>query len=105
MVAVENRLAVPVMEPRDYKARRFHIRRDVELAKYGFVEDCEGFRVAQSGAEAKPHSGGCRAPHEACYDERRRGPAEDACGGSHSRRQEGNRHGPHGGQDEETEAP
>ena len=59
MVAVENRLAVPVMEPRDYKARRFHIRRDVELAKYGFAEDCEGFRVAQSGAEAKPHSGGC----------------------------------------------
>ena len=25
---------VPVMEPRDYKARRFYIRREVELAKY-----------------------------------------------------------------------
>ena len=60
MVAVENRLAVPVMEPRDYKARGFHIWRDVELAKYGFAEDSEGFRVAQSGTEAKPHSGGCR---------------------------------------------
>ena len=35
MVAVENRPAVPVMEPRDYKARPFCIRREVELAKYG----------------------------------------------------------------------
>ena len=50
MVAVENRLAVPAMEPRDYKARRFHIRREVELAKYGFSDDCGGCRVAQVGA-------------------------------------------------------
>ena len=60
MVAVENRPAVPVMEPRDYKARRFYIRREVELAKYGFSDDFEGCRVAQVGAEAKPHSEGCR---------------------------------------------
>ena len=60
MVAVENRPAVPVMEPRDYKARRFYIRREVELAKYGFSDDCEGCRVAQVGAAAKPHSEGCR---------------------------------------------
>ena len=46
MVAVENRPAVPVMEPRDYKGRRFYIRREVELAKYGFSGDCEGCRVA-----------------------------------------------------------
>ena len=39
MVAVENRPAIPVMEPRDYKARRFYIRREVELAKYGFSDD------------------------------------------------------------------
>ena len=56
MVAVENRPAVPVMEPGDYKARRFYIRREVELAKYGFSDDCEGCRVAQVGAEAKSHS-------------------------------------------------
>ena len=55
MVAVENRRAIPVMEPRDYKARRFYIRREVELS-----DDCEGCRVAQVGAEAKPHSEGCR---------------------------------------------
>ena len=60
MVAVENRPAGPFMEPRDYKARRFCIRREVELAKYGFSYDCEGCRVAQVGAEAKPHSEGCR---------------------------------------------
>ena len=56
MVAVENRLAVQVMEPRENKARRFYIRREVELAKYGFSDDCEGCRVAQVGAEARPHS-------------------------------------------------
>ena len=60
MVAAENRPAVPVMEPRDYKARRFYIWREVELAKYGFSDDFEGCRVAQVGAEAKPHSEGCR---------------------------------------------
>ena len=42
--AVENKPAVPVMEPRDYKARRFDIPREVELAKYGFSDDCEGCR-------------------------------------------------------------
>ena len=60
IVAVENRPAVPVMEPRDYKAHRIYIRREVELAKYGFSDDCEGCRLAQVGAEAKPHSAGCR---------------------------------------------
>ena len=51
---------VPVMEPRDYKARRFYIWREVELAKYGFSDVFEGCRVAQVGAEAKPHSEGYR---------------------------------------------
>ena len=59
-VAVENRPAVPVMEARDFKARLFYIRREVELAKYGFSDDCEGCRVAHVGAEAKPHSEGFR---------------------------------------------
>ena len=81
MVAVEHRPAVPVMEPRDYKARRSHMRREVELAKYGFSDYCEGRRLAQVGAEAKPHSEGCRA-HQTSDDERRRGPA--ACGGAAS---------------------
>ena len=48
------------MEPREYRARRFYIRREAELTKYGFSDDCEGCRVAQVGAEAKPHSEGCR---------------------------------------------
>ena len=47
MVAVKNRSAIPVMEPRDHKARRFYIRREVELAKYGFSDNCEGYRVAR----------------------------------------------------------
>ena len=42
MVAVEHRPAVPVIEQRDYKARRLLIGREVELPK------------------AKPHSEGCR---------------------------------------------
>ena len=57
---LQSRPAIPVMEPRDYKARRFCIRREVELAKYGFSDDWEVCRVAQVGAEAKPHSEGCR---------------------------------------------
>ena len=44
MVAVEHRPVAQVMEPRDYSARRFHIRREVELAKYGLTDDCEGCR-------------------------------------------------------------
>ena len=60
MVAVERRPAVPVMEPRDFKSRRFFSRGEVELAKYGFSDDCEGCRVAQVGAEAKSHGEGCR---------------------------------------------
>ena len=35
LAAVEHRLAVPVMELRDCKARRFYIQRDVGLAKHG----------------------------------------------------------------------
>ena len=33
VAAIEHRPAVPVMEPRDYKARRLYIRREVELTK------------------------------------------------------------------------
>ena len=44
MAAVENKPAVPVMELRECKARRFCIRREVVLAKYGFSDDCEGCR-------------------------------------------------------------
>ena len=36
------------------------IRREFQLAKYGFSGDCEGCPLAQLGAEAKPHSEGCR---------------------------------------------
>ena len=56
----KHRPAVPVMEPREYTGRRFYIRREVELAKYGFSDDSDGCRVGQAGAEAKPHSKGCR---------------------------------------------
>ena len=60
MVPTERRPAVPVMEPREHKARRFYIWREVQPAKYGFSDDSEGCRVAQSGAEAKLHGEGCR---------------------------------------------
>ena len=46
MVAVENRPPVPVMDPRDYKVRRFFFRREVELSKCRFFHDCEGCRAA-----------------------------------------------------------
>ena len=52
--------AVSVMEPREHKARRFYVRRQVVLARYGFTVEREGCRVAQVGAEAKPHGEGCR---------------------------------------------
>ena len=38
----------------------FYTWREVELAKYGFPDDCEECCVARVGAEAKPHSEGCR---------------------------------------------
>ena len=60
MVMIEHRLAVPVLEPREYEARRFYIRREVELAN-----------VSESGAEANPMP----SPEVAC------GGASDAAGG------------------------
>ena len=60
MVPIEHRPAVPVAEPREYRARRFYIRREVELAKDGFSDDCEGCRMAQIGTGAKPHGEGYR---------------------------------------------
>ena len=47
MVPIEHRLAV--IDPRDYKARRFYIRREVELANYGFPDDCEGWPCGAGG--------------------------------------------------------
>ena len=84
MVAVENRPAVPVRKPRDYKARRFCILREVELAKYGVSDDCEGCHMAQLGAEAKPQSEGCREGIGHANDELCSGPAEVVCGGAAS---------------------
>ena len=70
MVAVEHRPAVPVMEPRDHKARRFYIRREVELAKYGFSDDCEDavWRRVGAGSETawrrmpRAHQTSCDEP-------------------------------------------
>ena len=36
MIPIERRLAVPVMEPREYRSRRSYIRREVEFAKIGY---------------------------------------------------------------------
>ena len=41
-------------------ARIVSVRREVELARHGFFDDCERCHVAQLGAEATPHSEGCR---------------------------------------------
>ena len=55
------RLTGTVMEPSDDKASWFCIKREVELAKCGFSKDCEGCRVAASGAEvSRPHGEECR---------------------------------------------
>ena len=54
MVPVEHRPAVPVVEPRDYKASRFDIRRDVEVAKYGFSNDVRD-AVWRSGVLRRNH--------------------------------------------------
>ena len=60
MVPSEHRPVVPVVDPREYRARRFYIRREVELVKFGYAENCDGCNAAQLGAEAKAHSDGCR---------------------------------------------
>ena len=50
-----------VMEPKEDKSRGFCGRRVVKLAKYGFSEDFEGCRVAESGDEVlRPHGSECR---------------------------------------------
>ena len=60
MVPSEHRPVVPVVDPREYRARRFYTRREVELVKFGYAENCDGCNAAQLGAEAKAHSEGCR---------------------------------------------
>ena len=60
MVPIEHRPAVPVVEPREHRARRFYIRPEVELVKVSYSENCDGCNAAQLGTEAKPHSEGCR---------------------------------------------
>ena len=60
MVPIEHRPAVPVVEPREYRARRFYIRREVELVKFSYSENCDGCSAAQLGTEVKSHSEGCR---------------------------------------------
>ena len=59
MVPSEHRPVVPVVDPREYRVRRFYIRREVELVKFGYAENCDGCNAAQLGAEAKPHGEGC----------------------------------------------
>ena len=60
MVPIEHRPVVPVVEPREYRARRFYIRREVELVKFCYSDNCDGCNAARLGTEAKPHSEGCR---------------------------------------------
>ena len=58
MVPIEHRPAVPVVEIREYRSRRFYIGREVEPAKCGYSENCDGCNAAQMGTESKPHSEG-----------------------------------------------
>ena len=59
MVAVENRTAVPVMEPTDYKARRFYIWREGELAKQN-DSSSHGAEGLQSPSVLHPARSGAR---------------------------------------------
>ena len=49
MAPIEHR---PVVEPREYRARQFHIRREVVLVKVGYSENCDGSNAAQLNTEA-----------------------------------------------------
>ena len=60
MVPIKHRPVVPVVEPREYRARRFYIQREVEVVKFGYSENCDGCNAAQLGTKAKPHSEGFR---------------------------------------------
>ena len=43
------------------EARRVYIRRDVELARYGMTDGCQGCTAAHFGTTAMPHSEECRS--------------------------------------------
>ena len=43
------------------EARRVYIRRDVELARYGMTDGCQGCTAAHLGTTAMPHSEECRS--------------------------------------------
>ena len=70
-----------VIEPRLHIARCFYSRREVELTKCGFSEDCEGCRVAASRDEVSRLCGKeGREAHQSGHVVRRRGPADTSCG-------------------------
>ena len=77
--AVSFQLTGTVREPREDKARCFDSGREVEVAKCGFSEDCEGWIVAASrddGVEICWQ--GVPRVHQSGKDVRRRGPADVA---------------------------
>ena len=69
MVPIEHRPVVPVVEPREHPARRFCIRREVELVKLTCSENIDGCNAAQPGTEAKLHGEGCSKRIQAGHDE------------------------------------
>ena len=48
----EHRPAVPVVEPREYRSRRFYIIPEVELVKFGYSEGCDGCNAEQLGTDS-----------------------------------------------------
>ena len=51
----------PQVHPVASQPRRVYIRTEVELARYGYTDDCPGCMAAALGTKAVGHSAECRA--------------------------------------------
>ena len=51
----------PPATPHARASKAVYLRRDVELARYGYTPSCPGCMAAAFGAQARPHSEACRA--------------------------------------------
>ena len=63
-IVEEDELPPPPPAPigeRSGKRRRVYIRRDIELDKYGYTDNCVGCIAARAGLQPRVHSAECRA--------------------------------------------
>ena len=62
--SVEEDSLPPPIHPVPSQPRRVYIRKDIELARYGYTDDCPGCMAAALKTKAVGHSAECRARME-----------------------------------------